>query len=349
MESSFLIFNLPQMQVIWYVAFSVLIMGYAILDGFDLGVGMLHLFSKSDRERRLMLNSIGPVWDGNEVWLVTAGGALFAGFPEFYASFASAFYIPIMVLLGGLIFRAVAIEFRSKEPMAWWRWMWDILFALASFVIAFGLGLTVGNLIEGIELNEQFIHTGKFSDFVHPYAILVGFMTAALFAMHGSIYLMMKTEGEFHDKMRQFVNPCIITFIILYASGTMATLIYFPHMVETIRERPIFFIIAIINMLAVANVPREIHLGRDMRAFFSSCVNIACLLALYAIGMFPKLLRASNAPDEYSLTIWNSSSSLLTLHILLLIAVLGIPLVLSYTAGIYYIFRGKVKLDPHSY
>lgn len=349
MESSFLIFDLPQMQVIWYIAFAVLITGYAILDGFDLGVGMLHLFSKSDRERRLMLNSIGPVWDGNEVWLVTAGGALFAGFPEFYASFASAFYIPIMVLLGGLIFRAVAIEFRSKEPMGWWRWMWDVLFAAASFVIAFGLGLTVGNLIPGIELDGLYIHTGTFSDFIHPYAILIGFMTAALFATHGAIYLMMKTEGEFHEKMRKFVNPCIITFIILYATATMATLIYHPHMVDTIRQRPYFFIIGILNMLAIANIPREIHLGRDMRAFFSSCFNIACLLALYAIGMFPKLLRASNAPEEYSLTIWNASSSLLTLHILLLIAVIGVPLVISYTAGIYYIFRGKVKLDPHSY
>ncbi len=349
MDNNELIFSLEQMQVIWYIVFSCLLIGYAILDGFDLGVGMLHLFSREDRERRLMLNSIGPVWDGNEVWLVTAGGAMFAGFPEFYASFASAFYIPIMVLLGGLIFRAVAIEFRSKEPMAWWRWTWDILFAVASFVIAFGLGLAVGNLIEGIQLNERFIFTGSFFDFLHPYAILIGFMTAALFAMHGSIYLMMKTEGEFHEKMRPFVNPSIITFIVLYATATMATLIYYPHMVETIRERPIFFFIGVVNMLAIANIPREIHLGRDMRAFLSSSVNIICLLALYAIGLFPKLLRASNAPETNSLTIYNASSSSLTLHILLLIAIIGIPLVIGYTTSIYYIFRGKVKLDAHSY
>ncbi len=349
MESSNLIFDLTQMQVIWYIAFATLLIGYAVLDGFDLGVGMLHLFSKKDEERRLMLNSIGPVWDGNEVWLVTAGGAMFAGFPEFYASFASAFYIPVMALLGGLIFRAVAIEFRSKQPMAWWRWIWDVLFALASFVIAFGLGLVVGNLIQGIPLNEQYIHVGYFSEFINAYTVLTGFLTVALFAMHGSIYLMMKTEGDFHEKMRHFVNPCIITFIVLYALATMATLIYQPHMIDTIRERPIFFVIAIVNMLAIANIPREIHLGRDMRAFLSSCLNIVCLLALYAIGMFPQLLRASNAPDTQSLTIYNSSSSLLTLHILLLMAVIGLPLVISYTAGVYYIFRGKVKLDAHSY
>jgi len=349
MESSNLILELTHLQIIWYVAFAALLIGYAILDGFDLGVGMLHLFSKSDRERRLMLNAIGPVWDGNEVWLVTAGGALFAGFPEFYASFASAFYIPVMILLGGLIFRAVAIEFRSKEPMAWWRWTWDVLFALASFVIALGLGLTVGNLIQGIPLNEHHVHTGHFFEFIHPYALLVAFLAVSLFAMHGSIYLMMKTEGEFHEKMRHFVNPCIITFIVLYVMATMATLIYQSHMIETIRERPYFFIIGVINMLAIANIPREIHLGRDMRAFLSSCLNILCLLSLYAIGMFPQLLRASNAPNELSLTIYNASSSSLTLHILLLMALIGIPLVISYTAGVYYIFRGKVKLDAHSY
>ncbi len=344
-----MIFELEPLQITWYVAFILLLAGYSVLDGFDLGVGMLHLFSKKDVERRLMLNSIGPVWDGNEVWLVTAGGALFAGFPIVYASFASAFYIPIMVLLGGLIFRAVAIEFRSKQPMAWWRWTWDFLFALASLVIAFGLGVVVGNFIHGIPLDKNFNFIGHFIDFLHPYCDLIGVMAVALFAMHGSIYLMMKTEGEFHEQMRKFVNPCIIFFILTYAIATVATLIYQPHMMAALQQRPYFFIIAVINIIAIANIPREIHRGRDGRAFLSSCLNIFCLLALYAIGMFPNILRASNAPDTNSVTVFNGSSSLLTLHILLLFAVIGIPLVISYTAGVYYIFRGKVKLDAHSY
>jgi len=341
--------QLDHIQFIWYIAFICLLIGYAILDGFDLGVGILHLFSKSDKERRLMLNSIGPVWDGNEVWLVTAGGALFAGFPDAYATFASSFYIPIMILLAGLIFRAVSIEFRSKQPMAWWRWMWDILFAGASLVIAFGLGVAVGNLIQGIPLDEYGNHTGHFTEFFHTYAFMVGVMTVALFMMHGSIYLMMKTEGEFHEKMRLRVNPSIIFFIMTYGFATVGTLIYQPHMVEAIQNRPYFFLIVVINMLAIANIPREIHFGRDLRAFLSSCVNIVCLLALYAIGMFPNLVYASNDPESLSVTIYNGSSSLLTLHILLLIACIGIPLVISYTSVIYYIFRGKVKLDAHSY
>jgi len=334
---------------IWYVIFVLLITGYALLDGFDLGVGMLHLFSKEDRERRLMLNSIGPVWDGNEVWLVTAGGALFAGFPPAYAAVGSAFYAPIMLLLTGLIFRAVAIEFRSKQPMAWWRWMWDAFFSFASLVISLSLGLVLGNLIQGIPIDENHQFTGTFLTFLSPYPLLVGLMAVALFLTHGSIFLMMKTEGEFHEKMRRFVAPCTIFFIMAYAVATVATLVYQPHMVEAIRERKIFFLIAILNMFAIANIPREIHYKRDARAFASSCLNIICLLALYGIGTFPNLVRSTYSPDSYSLTIFNSASSMLTLKILLLIAAIGVPLVIAYTFAIYWIFRGKVKLDSNSY
>lgn len=337
------------LEFIWFTAFVLLATGYAILDGFDLGVGMLHLFSKKDEERRLMLNSIGPVWDGNEVWLVTAGGALFAGFPAVYATLCSAFYIPIMILLTGLIFRAVAIEVRSKQPMAWWRWLWDVLFSFASFVIAFGLGITMGNLIRGIPLdaNKEFI--GDFSSLVDFYVILVGIMTVALFSMHGAIYILMKTEGELHEKMRQWINPSIIFFIITYATVTMATLIYMPHMVHAIQERPIFFLVAIANMLAIANIPREISKGRDGRAFISSCLNIILLMTLYAIGTYPNAIRAINEPENLSLTIFNSASSQLTLEILLLIAIIGIPMVVAYTFAIYWIFKGKVRLDATSY
>jgi cytochrome d ubiquinol oxidase subunit II len=339
----------PYLEFIWFTVFVLLLTGYAILDGFDLGVGMLHLFSKKDEERRLMLNSIGPVWDGNEVWLVTAGGALFAGFPDVYATLCSAFYIPIMILLGGLIFRAVAIEFRSKQPMAWWRWMWDILFSFASFIIALGLGSVLGNLIVGIPLDEHKEFIGSFWQLLNPYALLVGLLTAALFFMHGSIYVVMKTEGELHDKMRGFVNPAIIGFIMFYATATMATLIYMPHMTEAMKSRPEFFVLAIVNMLAIANIPREIQRGRDDLAFASSCVNIICLMALYALGTYPEVIRASNAPEAFSLTIYNSASSSMTLEILLLIACIGIPLVVAYTTAIYWIFHGKVRLDSTSY
>ncbi len=337
------------LEFIWFVVFVILITGYVILDGFDLGVGMLHLFSKKDVERRLMLNSIGPVWDGNEVWLVTAGGALFAGFPEAYATLCSGFYGFIMIFLCGIIFRAVAIEFRSKQPMAWWRWMWDILFSLASLVIAGGLGLILGNLIRGVPLDAHHEYVGTMWDQVRPYDLFVSVLAIALFLMHGSIFLVMKTEGAFHDKIRQWVTPSTIFFIMCYAITTVATLIWYPHMVEAIRDRHSIFVIAIINMLAIANIPREINLGRDARAFACSCLNIICLLTLYAIGTFPNMIRAINNPDEYSLTIYNAASSETTLKILLTIAGIGIPMVLGYTFMIYYIFHGKVKLDSNSY
>jgi len=333
----------------WFTVFVILMIGYAILDGFDLGVGMLHLFAKSDQERRLMLNSIGPVWDGNEVWLVTAGGALFAGFPDIYATTLSAFYLPVMLLLFGIILRAVAIEFRSKQPMMWWRSMWDIAFFCGSIIISFVLGVVLGNLIHGIPLDESKEFTGTLATIFNPYALLVGLLTISLFAMHGAIYVLMKTEGVFHDKMRGWINPCIIFFIVMYAVATMATLIYMPHMVQALHDRPIFFLVAVINILLVANIPREVHLGRDGRAFISSCLNMICLLALYAIGTYPEVVRAINDPEHLSLTIYNSASSKLTLQTLFIIAFIGIPIVASYTFVIYYIFRGKVKIDTHSY
>lgn len=341
--------NLEALQFIWFGVFVALMCGYAILDGFDLGVGMLHIFSKEDVERRLMLNSIGPVWDGNEVWLITGGGALFAGFPAIYATLCSSFYAPIMLFLCGIIFRAVAIEFRSKRPMAWWRWMWDILFSLASFIIAAGLGLVMGNLISGIPLNESGEYTGSLADFITPYPLIVSLLTVALFLMHGSIFLCMKTDGPFHDKIRKWVNPCTITFIMCYAITTVATLIWYPHMIEAMKERQYFIIVAIIDMFAIANIPREVNSGRDGLAFLSSSVNILCLLALFGIGMFPEVIRASNDPANLSLTIYNSSSSEKTLQNLLIISAVGVPLVLSYTTVIYYIFHGKVRLDSSSY
>lgn len=333
----------------WFTVFVILLTGYAILDGFDLGVGMLHLFSNKDEERRILLNSIGPVWDGNEVWLITATGSLFAGFPEIYATMLSAFYTPVMVLLFGLILRAIAIEFRSKQPMKWWRSGWDYIFFSGSLLISFVLGFILGNLIRGIPLSVYKEFTGDFSSLLDPYAILVGLFSVSLFMMHGSIYILMKTEGEFHDKMRSRAQPCIIFFSLMYVLTTMTTLIYMPHMIENLQSRPFFFLAAIVNLLAVANIPREISRGYDGRAFLSSCVNIICLLTLYAIGTYPYVVRAVNDPKNLSLTIYNSASSETTLQILFFIAFIGIPLVISYTIAVYYIFRGKVKLDAHSY
>lgn len=336
------------LNIVWFLLIGALISGYAVLDGFDLGIGALHLFTRTDEERRIMLNSIGPVWDGNEVWLVTSGGALFAAFPEVYATVFSGFYTAFMLLLFALIFRAVAIEFRSKEPMQWWRRMWDIAFSAASIFIAFLMGVALGNIAFGIPLAPTKEFTGTFFTLLNPFAIMVGITTVALFMMHGAIYGVMKTEGAMHEKIRSWVNNTIIFFVICYVATTMATLIYLPHMADHFKAYPYLFLVAILNMLAIANIPREIFHGRDFNAFLSSSVSILLLLILFAIGIFPHMV-ISNPNPQNSLDIYNGASSQKTLMIMLIVAIIGLPFVLGYTASIHWIFRGKVKLNQTSY
>jgi len=336
------------LNTIWFLLVGALFTGYAMLDGFDLGVGTLHLFTKTDEERRLMINSIGPVWDGNEVWLVTGGGALFAAFPNVYATVFSGFYLALMLLLAALIFRAVAIEFRSKQPMRWWRQMWDVSFSGGSFLAALLIGVALGNIAWGVPLDERGEFAGTFLGLLKPYPLLVGVTTVALFMMHGAIYGVMKTEGELHDKLRVWTMRCIIFFVICAVTLTMATLLYVPHMAARMRGNPWLFSVALANMLAIANVPREFHHGRDRMAFFSSCGAIITLMALFAVNIFPNMIFCPEHP-EYSLTIYNAASSAKTLGIMLVIAGIGVPAVVAYTVCIYWIFRGKVKLDRVSY
>ncbi|MEW5797768.1 MAG: cytochrome d ubiquinol oxidase subunit II [Bacteroidota bacterium] len=336
------------LNLTWYILIGVLLTGYAILDGFDLGVGALHLFTKTDDERRIMINAIGPVWDGNEVWLVTGGGALFAAFPEVYATVFSGFYSAFMLLLAMLIFRAVAIEFRSKQPMAWWRKVWDVAFSLSSILIALLMGVALGNMIVGLPIDKSGEFSISFIELLNPYAVLVGITTVALFMMHGAIYVVMKTEGAMQEKIRAWINNTIIFFVICYVTTTMATLLYMPHMAEPFKRYPALFFVALAGMLAIANIPREIHHKREFLAFFSSCASIIALMALFAIGLFPNIVMSSISPN-YHLTIYNASSSQKTLAVMLTVAIIGIPFVLAYTISIYWIFRGKVRLDSMSY
>jgi len=336
------------LNTIWFILIGVLLAGYGILDGFDLGVGSLHLLTKSDLDRRLLLNSIGPVWDGNEVWLVTGGGALFAAFPDVYATAFSGFYIPFMLLLFMLIFRAVSIEVRSKSESKRWRANWDRAFSISSLVISFLIGVAIGNVITGVPIDKNKEFFGNFIDMLNPYALLIGLTTVAAFMMHGAIYLVMKTEGELQQQIKGWVNNTIIFFVITYVTATMATLIYIPHMIQPFRDHPVFFTLAILNMLAIANIPREVNRGKEFLAFLSSSAAILSLMALFAVGLFPNFLISSINP-EYSLTIYNAASSQKTLGIMLTMAIIGIPFVLAYTISIYWVFRGKVKLDKMSY
>jgi cytochrome d ubiquinol oxidase subunit II len=332
----------------WFLLVGVLFSGYAILDGFDLGVGALHLFTQKDLDRRIMLNSIGPVWDGNEVWLVTGGGALFAAFPDVYATSFSGFYLAFMLLLVALIFRAAAIEFRSKRESAAWRTIWDVSFSVSSIVSALLIGVALGNVAQGIPLTANHEYTGGLLGLLRPFPLIVGLTTVFLFAMHGAIFVLMKTEAELHDMVRGWVPKLIGLFAVGYVLTTGLILVFVPHMTTLLIDYPILFIVPVLNLLAIANIPREISRGNDFKAFLSSCMAMVLLMGLFGIGMYPDMIYSSPIADN-SLTIYNAASSAKTHQIMLIIALIGMPIVIAYTVSIYWIFRGKVKLDAHSY
>jgi len=336
------------LNVVWFGLVGILLTGYAILDGFDLGTGALHLLTKQDEHRRLFLNAIGPVWDGNEVWLVTGGGALFAAFPEAYATLFSGFYAPFMLLLFALIFRAAAIEFRSKQPMAWWRRLWDACFAASSILASLLLGVALGNILWGIPLDSRFEFTGSAFRLLHPYALLVGITTVALFTMHGAIFLLLKTEGELQRLVRGWARNAWTAFAVCCGLVTVATVLLAPHLTRRLAAVPVLLAIPLVIGAAVAVIPQAIRRGRDGLAFLASSATVAGLMALAGAGIFPSLVLSRPNP-QFSLTIYNAASSPKTLGIMLVIAVIGMPLVLAYTAGIYYVFRGKVKLETTSY
>jgi cytochrome d ubiquinol oxidase subunit II len=289
------------------------------------------------------------VWDGNEVWLVTGGGALFAAFPNVYATVFSGFYLALYLLLAALIFRAVAIEFRGKRPERWWRQTWDVSFAAGSVLSSLLLGVALGNIAWGVPIDEHGEFAGTFLGLLKPYPLLVGVTTVALFMMHGAIYGVMKTEGALRDKLRGWAMRGIIFFVICAVILMVATLWFAPHLTARMRGNPWLFIVLAANLLAIANIPHEFRRGNDGRTFLSSCAAIVTLMALFALNIFPNLVYSLTNPETNSLNIYNAASSPKTLGIMLVIACIGMPVVLAYTAGIYWIFRGKVKLDRTSY
>jgi cytochrome d ubiquinol oxidase subunit II len=337
------------LALVWFGLLGALLTGYAILDGFDLGVGIMHLFiARDDRDRRLTLNSIGPLWDGNEVWLVTFGGAMFAAFPEAYATIFSGFYSAFMLLLFALIFRAVSIEFRSKRASPFWRGAWDVGFALSSFVATLLFGVAVGNVIRGVPITAAGEYDGTLVAQLNPYALLVGALTVTLFAMHGTIFLYLKTDGELQLRAQRWMWRNFGLFLVVFMLATMYTLVAVPEAVAHFERLPLLWIIPVLNVLAIANIPRAIYNGNPGHAFFSSVCSIVALVFLLGAALYPNLVPSSPNP-EHGLTIYNAASSPKTHGIMLLIALIGIPAVLAYTGLVYWTFRGKVTLDEHSY
>jgi cytochrome d ubiquinol oxidase subunit II len=337
------------LNLLWFVLLGVLLAGYAILDGFDLGVGILHLCVREDRERRLLMNSIGPLWDGNTVWLVTFGGAMFAAFPEAYATAFSGFYVPFMVLMFALVFRAVSMEFRSKQEWPGWRAFWDGAFFLASLTATAIYGGAVGASLEGMPLGPDHEYAGTPADLIRFYPNLISLLAVATFAMHGSIYLYLKTEGELQQRIHGWMWRTFFCFLACHLTTTFYTLACVPMATRNFERYPWLWAVVVLKLLAVANIPRAIYLGRPLYAFISSSCTLAGFVFFFGAALYPHLIVSTVAPDAHSLDIYNAASSPATLGIMAAIAFLGMPFVMGYTVIIYWVFRGKVRLGKFSY
>ena len=294
---------------VWFFLFILIIAGYLILDGFDMGVGILLLpMARTDTERRILLNSIGPVWDGNEVWLVLGAGVLFAVFPLAYASLFSGLYLAFVLVLLVMILRTVALEFRSKEPGRRWRSAWDTVFAVASTGLAFLLGVAFGNIVDGLPLDAQGnISTGLIG-LLTPFTLLVGVTTVAMFAMQGGIYLLIKTEGELHDRLQRTVPRLMIAFFVLNTFVVVALAVLHPNISERYLDDIWPALFPTLALVALGAAWVFVRRGEPFRAFLASSATIGLLLISGGVGLYPNLI-ISTTDTAYNLTIFNAASA----------------------------------------
>ncbi len=341
------------MQTLWFILVAFMLTMYVVLDGFDLGAGVIHLVAaRSDLERRTIVRAIGPVWDGNEVWLIAAGGTLFFTFPVLYASSFSGFYLPLIMVLWFLMLRGVAIELRSHLQNPVWVSFWDGLFFLGSALLAFFFGVALGNVIRGVPLNS----TGTFflplwTDF-NPYSsnpgildwytILIGLLALAALTAHGANYIAVKTEGTLNARSRRIARLAWLITIVLTIPGTILTFSVQPAIRASFSIRPwevIFPVIALVGLIGMGYFNLR---QRDLAAFFASCAYIVGLLASAAITLYPMVLPATNPAN--SLTIYNASASQYAQAVGLVWWLIGMVLAILYFILTYRLFRGKVRV-----
>lgn len=332
------------LNTVWFLLFAILIAGYAMLDGFDLGVGVLHLFARSDEERDVHVAAIGPVWDGNEVWLVTAGGALFAAFPPVYATVFSGFYIALMLLLLALIARAVSMEFRHAHDSARWVKAWDYAFGIGSLVPALLFGVAVGNVMRGVPIGADGAWGGTFLGLLNPYSLMIGVVSLAMMTMHGATYLHMKSEGALEARLAAWIPKLWGVFLALYAAATVWSVVALPHLFEGVSGNPLFWLLTLTLLIGIIGIPLTNARRRAGWTFLSSCATVVSMVGVTAVSMYPTLVFSSSGP-ALGLTIYNASSSPLALRTMLVIALLGMPLVIGYTVFTYRLFKGKAQ--PH--
>jgi cytochrome d ubiquinol oxidase subunit II len=327
------------LQVLWFVLWGVLWAVYFMLDGFDFGTGMLRNFlAKNESEKQAALASIGPVWNGNEVWLITAGGATFAAFPLTYASMFSFLYLPMLLILFSLILRGVSIEFRGKSDSPRWRSTWDWVLAVTSFTAPLVLGVGFGNIFQGLPIASDG-YKGSFLKLFNPYGILTAVLFVVLFLQHGALWLSVKSEGGMSERSSRLavslwyvVLAVAVAFLVLTAFATKLYDNFFSH--------PLWFVVPVLTVSSLIGVKVLHAQGRKLGAFFSSCALIVLVVATGLVGLFPNLIPSSLDPSA-SLTIYNSSSGPYTLRLMSIVAAVFVPIVIIYQVLVYRFFRGK--------
>lgn len=335
------------LQVVWFLLVGVLLTVFAILDGFDLGVGFWHLWAKGDKERRTLLNAVGPVWDGNEVWLITGAGALFAAFPPVYASVFSGFYLAMMFLLLALISRAVSPEFRSKEESTTWRTTWDTVFSISSIVAGLLFGVALGNILRGIPLNEAGDYTGTFLGLLNPYALLIGVLSLSMLAFHGANFIVLKAPGDLGIRARSWSLVMGVVYLALFILASIVTITTHGHLMENFSFAPVLWLIPVLALLFITVALFFGKKDNPGKAFLFSSLSIAGMMGITGAALFPRLVPALGNP-ELSLTAANSSSSELTLKTMFILVIIGLPIVVAYTIWVYKAFGGKVDVDKES-
>ena len=331
------------LHITWFVLWGVLWAVYFMLDGFVLGAGMLHrVLGKSDEERRVIINTFGPVWDGNEVWLVTAGGATFAAFPTTYALMFSYLYTPLLLLLFGLIVRGVSFEFRGKEEGRLWRGSWDWAIVFSSFIPALLFGVAFGNIFAGLPMDKDGYH-GSLVYLLNPYGIVSGLLFVLLFLEHGALYIAVKTTGELSRKAEAAAGKLWIP-LLLVAVGFLGFTNFATKLYDNYLSAPALAVVPLTAVVALLAVRVCLAQGRTLSAFTASCVTILGVVLTGVIGLFPNLIPSSLDP-LHSLTIYNSSSSDYTLRIMTVVAFIFVPIVIVYKTWVYRIFRGRVTAE----
>jgi cytochrome d ubiquinol oxidase subunit II len=323
-----------ELHDVWFVIIAVLWTGYFFLEGFDFGVGVLTKLLARDRaEKRVLINTIGPVWDGNEVWLLSAGGATFAAFPEWYATLFSGFYLPLLLILVCLIVRGVAFEYRVKRPEENWQRNWEAAIFWTSLVPAFMWGVAFGNIVHGVKIDKNFEYVGNFGDLLNPYALLGGLVTLTLFTFHGTVFVGLKTVGDIRERARK----------LSLGVGLVAAVVALVFLIWTQADNGdakslaalIVAVVALVAAIAVAQT------GREGWAFALSGLTIVAAVAMLFLTLFPNVMPSSLNPD-WSLTVSNASSSPYTLRIMTWCAGIATPMVLLYQSWTYWVFRKRI-------